>query len=179
MSKEAVEYAVNKLNLDVSYFDFKDFDSEGDFFDYICWLNVLEHTETPKITLKKFYTLLKPNWKLILSFPDFNGFEVGLYRSYAYTIQAPYYLYHFTPETIKKYSYDLNFKKIKIKHLGSTPNLVAPLGYVLQDNPDYKFVKILLNLFKRKIIRNIIIKVIINFMSYLGKTSRMTVIAVK
>lgn len=178
LSKEAVDYAINKLKLDVLCIDFKDFNSK-DLFDYIYLLNILEHTESPKNTLKKCYNLLKPKGKLILSFPDFNGIEVRLFKKYAYTIQAPYHLYHFTPKTIKKYLESLNFKNINVTHSKSTRDLIAPLIYYLQDYPNKILIKILLKVFKKNIIRDSIIKYICGFLSILGKTSRMIVLATR
>ena len=178
LSKDAVDYAVNILKLDVINQSIEDFQSKY-LYDIIYMLNVLEHVESPKKILKKCYSLLKPSGKLVLSVPDFSGIEVRIYKKYAYTLQVPYHLYHFTPNTIKNYLIKTNFKKIKIIHQISTRDLVAPLDFLQSNKSRSALIKIVMLIVTQKLIRNTIIKLIESILAYLGKTSRMTIIAKK
>ena len=178
LSEKAVDYTRNVLKLDVEKNRIEDFQSDM-LFDIIYLYMVLEHIESPKATLKKLYSLLKPNGKLVLSVPDMSGIEVRLYKKYAYTLQVPLHLYHFTPTTIKNYLKDSNFKKIEIIHLNFDRDLVAPLNYILKENPNKILVKIAHIFCKNKLFRKTIIKLIVRVLAFLGKTSRMIIIAKK
>jgi len=178
LNKEAVNYAVNNLNLDVKNTSIEDYKTDISF-NLIYLSMVLEHVESPQEVLKKCFSLLKPNGKLILRIPDFSGCEVRIYKKYAYTLQLPYHLYHFTPNSIKNYLIKNKFKKIKIIHENSDRDLIAPLSYILKDNPNNLFIKCVLKFFSNKFIRKTMIKTIINIFSFLSMTSRMTVIAKK
>lgn len=178
LSKKAVDYGKNKLNLDIFNLDIQDFESE-EKFDIIYLRMVLEHVESPKIILKKCYSLLKPNGKLVLILPDISGLEVSIYKKYAYTLQLPYHLYHFTPITIKNYLQLLNFQNPKIIHENFDRDLLAPLNFMIRENPNKLFLEVVLKFATKRLIRKVIIRIIVNFFSLLGKTSRMTVIAEK
>jgi len=178
LSKKAVDHGKNKLNLDILNLDIQDFESE-EKFDIIYLRMVLEHVESPKIVLKKCYSLLKPYGKLVLILPDISGLEVRIYKKFAYTLQLPYHLYHFTPITIKNYLILLNFQNIKIIHENFDRDLLAPLNLMIRENPNKSFLKIILKFATNRLIRKVIIRTIVNFFSLLGKTSRMIVIAEK
>jgi len=178
LSKNAVDHGKNKLNLDISNIDIQDFESE-EKFDIIYLRMVLEHVESPKLVLKKCYSLLKPHGKLVLILPDISGLEVRIYKKYAYTLTLPYHLYHFTPITIKNYLKLLNFQNIKIFHENFDRDLLAPLDFMTRENPNKLFLKVIFKFASKKLIRKIFIRTIVNIFSLLGKTSRMTVVAEK
>ncbi|MFX0135450.1 MAG: class I SAM-dependent methyltransferase [Candidatus Hodarchaeota archaeon] len=178
LNEEAVNYANKKLNLDVMNVSIEDFSSNSKF-DFIYLSMVLEHVISPMKVLRKLNSLLKSEGALILSIPNFNGIEVRIFRKYAYIIQLPFHLFHFTPKTIRNYLKALNFKKIRIIYQNSDRDLLAPLNYILRENPNNVSCKILHKLFFNVFIRKTLIKIVINLLSYIGKTSRMTVIAQK
>lgn len=178
LTKDAVEHGKNKLGLDILNIGIQDFESE-EKFDIIYLRMVLEHVESPKLVLKKCYSLLKPHGKLVLILPDISGLEVGIYKKYAYTLQLPYHLYHFSPFTIKNYLKLLNFQNVKIIHENFDRDLLAPLNFMIRENPNKLFLKVILKFATKKLIRKIVIRIFVNILSLLGKTSRMTVIAEK
>jgi len=178
LSKNAVDHGKKKLNLDISKIDIQDFESE-EKFDIIYLRMVLEHVESPKLVLQKCYSLLKPHGKLVLILPDISGLEVRIYKKYAYTLTLPYHLYHFTPITIYNYLKLLNFKSIKIHHSNFDRDLLAPLNFMIRENPSKLYLKVIFKFATNKLIRKVIIRTIVNFFSILGITSRMTVIAEK
>ena len=178
LNKESVDYSKRELNLDVVNQDINNF-QPNELFDIIYLRMVLEHMESPKTILRKCYSWLKPNGKLVLIIPDFSGIEVNIYKNYAYTLHPPYHLYHFTPDTIKNLLKALNFKKIKIVHDNFDRDLIAPLNYILREHPNNLIANFALKITTKKIIRRTFVKIIVNILSLLGKTSRMTVIAEK
>jgi len=178
LNKKAVDYGKNKLSLDILNLDIQDYESE-EKFDIIYLRMVLEHVESPKIVLKKCHALLKPHGKLVLILPDISGIEVRIYKKYAYTLQLPYHLYHFSPNTIRNYLKLLNFQEVKIFHDNFDRDLLAPLNFMIRENPNEVLLKIILKFASRRLIRKVIISTITNIFSLLGKTSRMTVIAKK
>ena len=178
LSKNAVDYAVKKLNLSVECISIEDFESK-ELFNIIYMHMVLEHLESPKKILKKCYSLLKSKGKLVLIIPDFSGLEVRIYKKYAYTLQLPIHLYHFTPKSIKDYLKELNYKNIKIFHRNSDRDLLVPLSFIIRDYPDKILVKYLFKLATKRFIRKIFVKFLVDIIAFLGKTSRMTVIATK
>jgi len=177
-NKKAVNYARNKLNLDVVNQDIENFKTD-DLFDIIYLRMVLEHMRSPKRVLKKCYSLLKPNGQIIISIPDFSGIERKIYKRYAYTLHLPNHLYHFTPYSITNYLKIINFKKIKIYHQDFDRDLIAPLTYILKERHGDIKIKSIQRVFTHRLIRKTIIQTIIKIFSLLGITSRMTVYAEK
>ena len=177
LSKKAADYSKNQLNLDVEKKPIEDFHSDV-LYDIVYMHMVLEHVESPKLVLKKCYSLLKPNGKLVFNIPDFSGIEVRLYKKYAYTLQLPFHLYHFTPSTIKNYLRTINFKSIRIIHEKRDTDLIVPLKYILKEIPTKLVIKSFSKIIKKRI-RITLIKLIINFLAFIGRTSRMRIIAKK
>ncbi len=175
---KAVIYAVNVLKLEVENISIEDFHTDL-LFDIIYLNMVLEHVSSPKETLIKCYSILKSNGKLVLRIPDFNGLEVRIYKKFAYTLQLPSHLHHFTTQSIKKYLEMAKFNLVRIIHGNSDRDLVAPLIFMLQEQPDNILLQILIKLITKKYIRKIIVKKFVKIISNLGKTSRMTVVAEK
>ena len=178
LNKEAADYGVEKYNLDIKNQSIEEFQPDIQF-DIIYLQMVLEHVKSPKVILEKCYSLLKSDGVLVISVPDFSGIEVQIYKKYAYTLHAPFHLYQFTPRTIKNYLKAGHFKNIKITHQNFDRDLVAPLNFILRENPNSFFIKILYKLSYNKFIKKTIVRLIVNFLSLIGKTSRMTVVAKK
>lgn len=176
LSDEAVRFARDKLKLNVQ----KKIPTNSEVkekFDLIYLRMVLEHMESPKETLKQCYGLLKPKGRIILIIPDFSGLEVKLYKRYAYPLQVPYHLYHFTPNVIKNYLKLIDFKRIKMYHQNFDRDLIASLTFYKRENPNNKFAKILYSFLANKIVRKSLVKTLAEILSLIGKTSRMVVIA--
>jgi len=69
-------------------------------YDAIIMSMVLEHIADPLGALKKISAWLKPDGLLLISVPNFHGFEARVFGPNAYTVQAPTHLTHFTPKTL-------------------------------------------------------------------------------
>ena len=178
LNNNAVAYAKKKLNLEVHQTSIENFQIK-DYFDIIYMQMVFEHLESPLKVLTKCYNLLKNGGKIIIRIPDINGFEVFLYKEYAYTLQLPFHLFHFSPNTIRNYLKRLNFKKIRIIHDRTDRDLIAPLKYMINENSNKIGIKLLFEFLYFSLIRKTLLKIFVFFLSLLHKTSRMTVIAEK
>jgi 2-polyprenyl-3-methyl-5-hydroxy-6-metoxy-1,4-benzoquinol methylase len=175
LNKKAAEWGKINFGLEILYTDIDNFKT-NEKFDVITMRMLLEHVYSPKKVLKKVKSLLKPNGVLIISIPNFNGFEAKLYGRYAYTLHVPNHLTHFTPLTIKQYLKSSGFKNVKIYHQKVDRDLIAPLTHLESEG---KKVKILRKIMINKVIRKTLVKGIVNILSYMDKTSRMTIYASK
>ena len=174
MNKKATEFGKKELDLDIENIGLEEFQTE-EKFDIIILSMVLEHVLSPKETLAKVSSLLKKNGTLIISIPNFDGYEAQKYKEYAYTLQVPTHITHFTPSTIQRYLLENSLENIKFYFQKTTRDLVAPLTYMEKDNQNIGFK----NIIRIPTIRKIFIKPFINLLSLLGKTSRMTIWSTK
>ncbi|MFX0135242.1 MAG: hypothetical protein ACFFDN_16480, partial [Candidatus Hodarchaeota archaeon] len=71
------------------------------------------------------------------------------------------------------------FKNIKIYHQKTDRDLIAPLSFIVRENPDKLLAKYLIKLFIFNLFRKLVIRLIIHILAFLGITSRMTIIAEK
>lgn len=175
MNQNAVDYGRKALQLDIDRLTLDDYDS-NELFDVITMRMVLEHLERPISILKKCHSLLKPGKQLIVSVPDFSGFEAKLFKEYAYTLHLPVHFNHFTPESIRSVLKSSGFEDIKVYHQRSLNDLIGPFKYMLQDGRDKKWLRLFMS---NSVVKLIFLKPFITILSYLGKTSRMTVFARK
>ncbi len=175
LNQDAVKYAINKYNLDVENISIEEFETD-EMFDVIYLVNVLEHVESPKKVLTKIVPFLKPNGLLIISLPDFSGLEVRLFKKYSYCLHLPFHLYHFTPKTLNNYIEDLGLKKVKLFHLSTDREIIGPLKYILMEDPNRFIIKFIHKIITNRINRVILNRILLNFLAFIGKTSRMTMI---
>ena len=172
LNTKAVEYAKNELkikNIQSNFFEEVKFQSN--YFDVVNMNMVLEHVYNPNFVINKINNILKHNGELMISVPDISGFEANFYRQYAYTLQVPEHLHHFTPKTITKLLEDNGFIVEKIIHQNFDRDIVTSSGYM----PNKKLAKFLHN----KFIRKTFIKFFVSFLALVGKTSRMNIYARK
>lgn len=172
INEKAVKFANEELGLqNVQNIFFEDNSFEKKYFDVVNMNMVLEHVYDPSLTIKKVHNILKDEGELIFSVPDISGYEAKLHKEFAYTLQVPEHLHHFTPKMITKLLEDNGFEVIRIVHQNSDRDFVAPFNY--------KGDKFLSKVFHNKIIRKTVIKLFINFLAFMGKTSRMSIYARK
>jgi len=175
LNKKSAEWGKRNFGLEILNTDIDHFKT-NEKFDVITMGMLLEHVYSPKKVLKKVKNLLKPNGILIMSLPNFGGFEAKLYGKYAYTLHVPNHLTHFTPSTIKRYLILAGFKNIKIYYQKVDRDFIAPLRYMHEDGKNMDF---LFKILSNRLIRKTFVKLFINMISILHRTSRMTVYAYK
>lgn len=167
---KSVNYGKTELGLDIVYCDFDSYETK-DKFDVISARMFLEHMFSPQKVLEKAKKMLKTNGQMIIIIPDFSGFESRLYKNYAYTLQLPTHLFHFTHTSIEKYLTRLKYSKIIKYHHHIDRDLLAPICYLKKNNIKLKlWQRIIVN----KIIRKSFVKLLLEVASFAGRTSRFT-----
>jgi len=171
INEKAVEYANEKLKLDVDNIFFEENQYVDSFFDIVNMNMVVEHIYEPNNTIKEVARILKNNGQLMLSVPDISGFESTFYKQYAYGLQVPEHLQHFTPRTITILLEQNGFKVEKIVHQNFDRDLVASAGYMKN--------KLLSKILDNKFVRKTVVKLFVTILANIGKTSRMSIYARK
>jgi len=172
INEKAVQFANDDLCLEnVQNIFFEEHNFKEKYFDVVNMNMVLEHVYDPHLTIKKVYDVLKEDGELMLSVPDMNGYEVKLHKKFAYTLQVPEHLHHFTPQTLKKLLEENGFEIVRIVHQNSDRDFVAPFNY--------KNNRFFLTLFRNKFVRKVFVKPFISLLAMMGKTSRMSIYARK
>ncbi|MCK4815558.1 class I SAM-dependent methyltransferase [bacterium] len=140
-------------------------------FDVIAMRMVLEHLPSPSQALEKASKLLEEGGRLIIIVPDFSGIEFRLFKEYCYALQVPTHLNHFTTLTLRQYLKKSGFKVEKIIHHRIDRDFVASAKYMKDKGRSRWLAPILSN----RPVRRTILKAVVILLSYLGKTSRMSV----
>lgn len=172
INQKAVEYANENLGLSqVKQGFFEEMSFEENFFDAVNMSMVLEHIYEPLPMMQKVNSIMKPGGQLILSVPDISGFEAKVYKKYFYGLQVPEHLHHFNPDTIKTLLEKSGFQIEKIVHHQFDRDLIASSTY-LENKTLSKFLH-------NRLIRKVVIRGFVTFLSLIGKTSRMSIYARK
>lgn len=172
MNEKAAGYARDQLGLTgIFHGTVDDLELKRETFDAVNMSMVLEHVFSPTQTLEKVNDLLKPEGQLIVTTPDIAGFEAKVFGRYFYGVQSPQHLHHFTPRTMTMMLEKSGFAVEEIVHHRFDRDIVASASYL----PN----QILFKFLKNKIVRKTLVWIIINFLSLIGKSSRMTVYARK
>ncbi len=167
---KAARYARDVLGLrNISVGSFGASDYRDNFFDVVHMSMVLEHLHNPVDSLLKAAGILKPGGQLIVSVPDITGFEAVIYGRFAYTLQVPQHLNHFSPATITSVLAMAGFVVERIVHQNFDRDLVS--------SSDYLDSRILSRVLHNRLIRKTVVKSFVSLLAFFGRTSRMTVYA--
>ncbi len=175
MDRKSSEHALRAKKLNVENKRIEEVDFQSGTFDVILMSMVLEHLYSPFELLKKVTKWLKPDGQLIFSIPYFEGIEFQIFKEYTYALQLPHHITFFNRTILNEYLRTLGFTKIKFYFQAFDRDIVASAHYKYQStkNLAYKFIAY------NKVIRKVIIKPLVFFLSLIGKTSRVTIYAEK
>ncbi|PJZ65278.1 hypothetical protein CH371_12830 [Leptospira wolffii] len=130
-----VEFAREKLGLDVEQKDFLTWDTNGSRkFDLITLWASIEHLHKPKETLQKILIHLKPGGRLILSTCRYGSLAKLLGPKWRY-LNVPEHLYYYSLPGLKKLGSDLGY--MPLSHISYGSGLTAKKGA----SPFYKIAK--------------------------------------
>lgn len=101
VSKWAVRYASEKLNLNVLRGTLRKAAFPDQFFDVIVMLDVLEHLPDPRYTLIEIRRILKNDGMLYISTPDISSAMSKILRAKWWGINK-FHLYYFSKKTLRK-----------------------------------------------------------------------------
>jgi 2-polyprenyl-3-methyl-5-hydroxy-6-metoxy-1,4-benzoquinol methylase len=141
------------------------------------WM-VLEHLHEPINCLKKLHEWTEPDARLVLSVPNANSFDFGLFKKLGYALQLPHHLYHYTPQTLANVLNSSGWSLEKIHHQRSVTNLILSTARVLESKGFFKIGKLIrmLNMGRKWFY---ILFPFACILSYFGQSGRMTVWAKK
>ena len=144
------------------------------------WM-VLEHLHEPVPALQKLHRWVEPRGWLVLSVPNAGSMEFEIFKKGWYALHLPNHLYHYTPDSLRKICEAGGWEIVRIFHHRTLTNLLASIGYWLQDHGMFPR-------FSNKLVDfpesstgylNYILYALAALMSILGQTGRMTVWARK
>lgn len=149
-------------------------------YDLIVGWMVLEHLHEPVNALKKMHKWSSPSAQLVLSVPNADSLEFKLFKSRWYALHLPAHLFHFTPKTVERLLEKCGWRVQRILHQRSLSNLIASIGYWLQDREMFSRVASLMIRFPeaRPAIQMLLYPLSLIF-SIFGQTGRMTIWARK
>jgi len=144
-------------------------------FNLIVGWMVLEHLHDPVAGLRKLRAWAHPDAALVLSVPNAGALEFVLFRQRWYALQLPTHLYHFTPGTIREILEAGGWELEKVHHQRVLSNLVASLGYLMQDRGHLRLARRLIEFPERAGRLMDILFPLAWILSLFGQTGRMTI----
>jgi len=111
-SQWAVEYARDKLKLNVLQGKLEDIKCDDESFDAVAMWDVVEHLSDPKSTLTLVNKKLKNGGILFLNTPNYDSIFCKIFRRKFWFIERMH-LYYFTPSTVRKMLEECNYKVLK------------------------------------------------------------------
>lgn len=92
----------------------------GDFppnsFEAVTLWSVLEHLHQPLETLCAAREILKPDGRLFLVVPNYQGLERKLFQTRWFALELPRHIYHFSPDSLSKMLERAGFEVEELKH---------------------------------------------------------------
>lgn len=145
-------------------------------YDLVVGWMVLEHLHDPILSLKKLYSWTNSGGWLVLSVPNAGSLEFTLFRDKWYALQVPNHLSHYTPKTIELVLARGGWHVEKVFHQRILSNLIASIGYILQDyGVVNKLAHTLMNFPENAGRKNYLLYPLALLLSTFGQTGRMTI----
>ena len=176
--KRSVAHAKRKRKLDVVFGAIEDFQVEDKSFDVIIMSMVLEHLAEPFLQLEKIVKWLKPGGELIFSIPYFDGVEFSLFKKYAYGLQLPTHYTFLNKKIIKEFFLQRGFSSSHFFFHYFDRDFYASLDYFVESSPNM-LGRLVQRISLGKKTRKFVVKPVLVLLSFLGKTSRVTVVVNK
>lgn len=86
-------------------------------FDVVTMWHVLEHLYEPDQYLEKIKNVLKNSGFLIIALPNVDSYDAKHYQQYWAGYDVPRHLWHYSPETFKKFAKNNGFRVLRLKRL--------------------------------------------------------------
>lgn len=90
---------------------------ENGSYDCITLWHVLEHFNDPGEYISQIRRLLKPGGICIIALPNSSSYDAMHYRQFWAAHDVPRHIWHFSPETFRKFAEKAGFKLLKIRTL--------------------------------------------------------------
>ena len=131
---DAAEYS--KRNSEVKIFQtrIEDFNNFSEYFDIVTMWDVLEHLENPIDSLKKVWSLLKPNGVFVFSIPNLISWDRKVFRKFWVGYDLPRHFYLFPPKLLSTILDQIGFSTLCRKCIaGSHGALILNLMFLNTD----------------------------------------------
>jgi 2-polyprenyl-3-methyl-5-hydroxy-6-metoxy-1,4-benzoquinol methylase len=172
LNAKATEFAREELGLTNVHCGFSDdLNFPDGYFDVVHMSMVLEHLHQPAKALQDVWRLLGEGGQLVLSVPDISGVESRLFKDKFYSLHVPQHLNHFSPQTITCLLERNGFRVERFIHKKSRKDFIESAKYANEN--------ILGRIILNPIVKKLVLKPLVNLLSVMGKTSRMSIFAIK
>lgn len=122
-----VHQVIDALKLNIFIGSIEDAPFKKNMFDMIVLNQVIEHIPNPDKLLTKLKLYLKPNGKIVLSFPNVNSIYSRLFKNRWINWHIPYHLHHFNESSMRLFLNQNGWRVIKSRTI--TPNLWTILQF--------------------------------------------------
>jgi 2-polyprenyl-3-methyl-5-hydroxy-6-metoxy-1,4-benzoquinol methylase len=130
---QAVEYAHNRLDLQVFHGTIEDAHYSSASFHVVTMWNVLEHLHNPPQVLQEARRVLRSDGILALSIPNGASLDARLFGPRWIGLDPPRHLYTFTRQTLQRLLAQTGFEMFRLQHItGSYHSFVASLQLCIQ-----------------------------------------------
>ncbi|MFC1710264.1 class I SAM-dependent methyltransferase [Patescibacteria group bacterium] len=115
INKRAVTHSRKVLGLKIYDEDLLKINFGRQKFDIVSMWHVLEHVNEPESYVKKIYSLLEKNGKVIIEVPNYNSWTRSFTGEYWLGMDIDYHLSFFTPKTLTALLKKYKFKAISTR----------------------------------------------------------------
>ena len=119
ISREAVEYARQRLHLNVFHGTLEEAHHSSDFFDVVTMWSVLEHLHDPLETLREVRRILRPDGILGLVVPFGDSLDAHLFGPHWGLLDPPRHLYTFNRATLEQLLTRAGFEIVRVRCLAA------------------------------------------------------------
>lgn len=108
----------SKVSFGLDVFDPAEINNiESGKYDCITLWHVLEHFNDPTGYILQIRRLLKPGGKCIIALPNSSSYDAIHYKEYWAAWDVPRHIWHFTPQTFRRFAEKTGFELLKVKTL--------------------------------------------------------------
>jgi len=127
-SREAFINCVDK-SLNISCITLEAFKT-NDQFDLITLNQVFEHIKNPITNILKLKSLLNPNGKIVMSFPNYSSFARVLFKGFWPGYDAPRHHFTFNPFNVKRLAEKVGLKILKVRYISRPSQFLGSFQYI-------------------------------------------------
>ncbi len=127
ISKQAIDFAVNKLGVKAICGNLFEVNFEQGYFDVVTMWDVIEHTTNPDKYIKRVSQLVRPGGLLALTTGDMQSLMFKVQKNRWHLLTPPQHLYYFNQKAISILLGNHGFNPISITHDGQYTNV----GYII------------------------------------------------
>lgn len=128
IDKDAVDYCINTLRLNVRLGELGVWDFSSDYFDIVTMNDVVEHLKNPLSILLEIKRILKKDGLLFISTPNINSVVAKIMGIRWFHLKPQEHLYYFTPDTLKRILKKTGFKVVACCSIGRVRNLLTVIS---------------------------------------------------